>query len=121
MYGTACSPTAEHYSALTGHPIKAYHGPVNAIANDKDVNLVAISVKAPDHRKAALTVIEAGKDLFLEWPVGINLAETVEIAEAAKRKGIQCLVGMQARHSPVFEKVGLPCTSCVVMLSDLLF
>jgi predicted dehydrogenase len=97
--------SAEKYTTDLGYPIKAYHGDTSRIAGDPDVDLVVVSVKAPKHREAVLPAIQAGKDIFLEWPAGANLKETIEIADAARRKGIRAMVGLQGRHSPVFTKV----------------
>lgn len=98
------------YSELAGRPVKAYHGDagLTAIANDPEVDLVAVSVSIPDHYKAVMPAIEAGKDIFIEWTVGNGYAETLKIAEAAKRKGVRVLVGAQANQNPSLRKV---CTS----------
>ncbi|KZP11634.1 hypothetical protein FIBSPDRAFT_898884 [Athelia psychrophila] len=97
--------SAQKYSALAGHPVKSFHGDASGIANDKDVDLVAVSVKAPAHRAVALAVIEAGKDVFIEWPAGANATETAEIAAAAKAKGVKSIVGLQGRQAPSVKKV----------------
>ncbi|PPR00021.1 hypothetical protein CVT24_009028 [Panaeolus cyanescens] len=97
--------TASKYTSQPGYEVKAYHGSTSQIASDPDVDLVAVSVKAPLHRDAVLPVIEQGKDIFIEWPVGKSLQETLEIAEAAKRKGIKTLIGTQGRTSPVIAKL----------------
>ena len=97
--------SAKKYSELAGHPVKSFHGDASAIANDKDVDLVAVSVKAPAHKEVALAVIKAGKDIFVEWPVGANAKDTNEIVAAAKSKGVKALVGLQGRHSPTIRKV----------------
>ncbi|KAI0731486.1 hypothetical protein C8Q72DRAFT_970444, partial [Fomitopsis betulina] len=60
-----------------------------------DPELLAVVVKAPQH-KAAMPIIEAGKDLYIEWPVGV---ETAEIAEAAKKQGIR------TRHSAKIKEI----------------
>lgn len=96
--------SAQKYTELTGHPVKAFHGAASGIANDKDVDLVAVSVKAPSHKEAALAVIEAGKNLFVEWPAGSSVKETEEIAAAAKAKGVKAFVGLQGRHTPAAKK-----------------
>jgi predicted dehydrogenase len=97
--------SAEKYTSDLGYLIKAYHGDTSQIAGDPDVDLVVVAVKAPNHRRAVLPAIEAGKDIFLEWPAGANLKETIEIADAARKKGIRVVVGLQGRHSPAFTKV----------------
>ncbi|KAJ3516224.1 hypothetical protein NLJ89_g1260 [Agrocybe chaxingu] len=97
--------SAQKYAEKVGHPVKAYHGDVSQIANDPDVNFVAVSVKAPSHKELVLPAIEAGKDFFLEWPAGTSSKETEEIAEAAKRRGVKSLIGLQGRHSRAVLKV----------------
>ena len=101
----SASHTVDKFTKSTGHPIKAYHGSTDGIANDPDVELVAVSVKAPDHKKAALPAINARKHIFLEWPAGASLAEAVELAEAARKQGVRSLVGLQSRQSHVLKKV----------------
>ncbi|TFK46794.1 NAD-binding Rossmann fold oxidoreductase, partial [Heliocybe sulcata] len=79
--------------------IKAYHGATTAIASDEELDMVAVAVKAPHHKEAAMPIIDAGKDLFIEWPAGRGLKETTELAEAARRKGIRTMVGSQGRQN----------------------
>jgi len=97
--------TSAKYAELTGHPVKAYHGEVAQLASDPDVQLIAISVKAPNHLAVAMPAIQAGKDVFLEWPAGRNLEEVKAMAEAVKSQGSRMTVGLQGRHSPAFKKM----------------
>lgn len=101
----SASAAAEKYSELAGNTVKAYYGPTTAISGDPDIDMVAVSVKTPHHKEVVMPVIEAGRDLFIEWPAGRNLKETEEIANAAKKKGIRNMVGTQARQSLVIKKV----------------
>jgi predicted dehydrogenase len=101
----SASHTADKFTKSTGYPIKAYHGSSEGIANDPNIELVAVAVKAPDHKKAALPAIDARKHVFLEWPAGASLAETVELAEAARKQGVRSLVGLQCRQSCALKKV----------------
>lgn len=101
----SANASAEKYSAIVGHPVKPYYGSTSKIANDPDVDLVAVAVRTPSHRDAVLPVIEAGKDLFIEWPAGNGLKETQEFAAAAHAKGIRTIVGLQGRHTAVVKKV----------------
>jgi predicted dehydrogenase len=101
----SAAASAKKYSELVGHPVKAYHGDASQIAADPDVDLVVVSIKAPYHKAALLPAIEAGKNVFVEWPAGIGLQESSEIADAARLKGVKTMVGLQGRHSPVARKV----------------
>ena len=103
----SASATAEKYAAQLGHAVRAYHGASGArdLAQDPDVDLVVVAVKVTDHKAAVLPAIEAGKDVFVEWPLGKGLQETLEIAQKAKAKGVRAMVGTQAIHTPLVRKV----------------
>ncbi|PBK78927.1 oxidoreductase [Armillaria solidipes] len=99
---SAEASAAKYSTAST--TVKAYHTP-GSIASDPDLDIIAVSVKTLNHVENATKVIEAGKDLFIEWPAGRGLKETKLLAELAKAKGIRSLVGLQARQSALFRKV----------------
>ncbi|KAK7032605.1 transcription regulator gal80 [Paramarasmius palmivorus] len=101
---TSASACAEKYSKLTSAPVKAYHGSTEQIANDPNVDMVAVSVRTPAHVDAALPVLRAKKSLFVEWPAGMHLAGTNELAETAKKNGVRTLVGFQTRQAAYVKK-----------------
>ncbi len=70
------------------------------LIKDKAVDIVAIAVKVPDHRELVLAALEAGKHIYCEWPLGSSLAETQELATAAKAAGVHVLIGLQTRLNP---------------------
>jgi len=75
-------------------------GNAKELAESPDVDLVVVSVKAPDHHANVMAALNAGKTVLSEWPLGKNAAETKELAETAKAKGIRTFVGLQARTTP---------------------
>ena len=56
--------------AAEKYDVKGYHGDPAQIAQDPNVDLVVVSVAAPYHKEAVWPAIEAGKDVFVEWPLG---------------------------------------------------
>jgi predicted dehydrogenase len=103
----SAAASAKKYSEELGHTVKPFYGDTSQIANDPDVDLVVVSVRTPAHKAAVMPVIEAGKDLFVEWPGGIGLEESSAIAEAARKKGVRTMVGLQGRQTPSVKKVNL--------------
>ena len=103
----SAAAAAKKYSELAGREVKAYHGEdgVSQLVHDPEVDMVAVSVKIPDHYTIVMQVIEAGKDLFVEWTPGNGYEETKKIAEAANAKGIRVLVGTQGYQSLAVKKV----------------
>ncbi|PVX75668.1 Gfo/Idh/MocA family protein [Paraburkholderia unamae] len=70
-----------------------------------DVDLVVVAVKVPHHYELVSAALEAGKAVYCEWPLGNGLAETAELAELARRKGLHAVVGLQARSAPAINYV----------------
>jgi predicted dehydrogenase len=73
----------------------AFDNPFDLIACP-EVDVVAISVKVPDHAPLIRAAIDAGKHIYCEWPLGIDDTEARELTRLAEAKGIHHLVGLQA-------------------------
>jgi predicted dehydrogenase len=71
------------------------------LARHPDVDLVVIAVKVPEHRALIEPALAAGKPVLSEWPLGVGLAETRQLAEAAKDK--RTAVGLQGRSAPALR------------------
>ncbi|KAL8972463.1 MAG: hypothetical protein Q9197_002756, partial [Variospora fuerteventurae] len=61
--------------------------------------------KVPMHKQLAMPALHAKKNVFVEWPLGANLAEAEEMAALAKKQGVKTYVCLQARCQPAFVKV----------------
>ncbi len=84
-----------------------------ALARDPEVDIVAVTVKVPEHRAIVLAALEAGKHVYCEWPLGRDLAEAEEMAEAARQAGVHVTMGLQGenawavRHAATLVKGGV--------------
>jgi predicted dehydrogenase len=75
------------------------------LVQDKDIDVVAVTVKVPEHRAIVLAALAAGKHLFCEWPLGRDAAEAKEMADAAARaKNSHVIIGLQALCAPAVRK-----------------
>jgi predicted dehydrogenase len=61
------------------------------------VDLVVVAVKVPDHRDLVTQAIAAGKMVFSEWPLGVDLAEAEDLSARAAEAGVATVIGLQAR------------------------
>jgi len=84
---------------------KAYSS-VEELAKDPDIDMVVIAVKVPLHKQLTMPILEAGKDVLVEWPLAKNLAEAEELAALAKKTGTRTMVGLQGRQVASVKKVG---------------
>ncbi|GAA5039010.1 Gfo/Idh/MocA family oxidoreductase [Thermocatellispora tengchongensis] len=71
-----------------------------AMAAHPEVDLVVVSVKAPEHAKVIRAALDAGKHVLSEWPLGAGTAEAEELAAAAARAGVLNAVVLQGHHLP---------------------
>ncbi|KAH6872244.1 NAD-binding Rossmann fold oxidoreductase family protein [Alternaria rosae] len=80
------------------------HDSPSSVAQDPNVDIIAVSVNVPEHYALIRPALEAGKDVFCEWPLARNAEEAEELTALAKEKGIRTMVGLQARQNPSILK-----------------
>ena len=71
----------------------------HALAHDRHVDIVAVTVKVPEHRAIVLAALAAGKHVYCEWPLGRDLAEAQEMADAARAAGVHVAIGLQGANA----------------------
>ena len=95
---TSKPDTAARAAKEFGAPL-AFHD-YRELVSHPEVDAVVICVRAPAHREPTLAALEAHKPVFTEWPLGVSLAETEEIANVAAKVGVAAMVGLQGRVGP---------------------
>lgn len=83
---------------------KTYGNPTE-LAKDADVDLIVCNVRVDRHYEVIKPAVEAGKNVFVEWPLGANLTQAEELLAISKKSGSKTIVGLQARGSPSIQKV----------------
>ena len=73
------------------------------LVNRPEVDLVVVTVKAPHHYELVTAALEAGKAVYCEWPLGINLRQAQAMADLAQENRLGTIVGLQARHAPTIQ------------------
>jgi predicted dehydrogenase len=100
---TARQQTAE--MAARHYGVKLAFGDAAQLARHPEVDLVTVSVKVPDHYAPVMAAIEAGKHVYCEWPLGRDTAEAERLLDAAQRRGVCHVVGLQGQMSPAINYV----------------
>jgi predicted dehydrogenase len=93
------SPTSAAAAAETYGIPRAYHD-VHELAAEPDIDLVAVAVRVPHHHSIVMPLLEAGKHVYCEWPLGATVAEAEEMTAAAQANQVAAVVGLQGRHDP---------------------
>jgi predicted dehydrogenase len=64
------------------------------------------SVRVDRHLQTIAPALKAGKDVFVEWPLGKNLAEAEELLKLKNEGGVKnAVVDLQARQAPIVHKL----------------
>src|SRR6266540_4276244 len=70
-----------------------------------DIDVVAVTVKVPQHRELVSAALAAGKAVYCERPLGRDLDDARAMAALADEQGVRTVVGLQARQAPAIEFV----------------
>jgi predicted dehydrogenase len=94
-----------YYTKATG---KEYTGVVTysdyrELLANKDVDAVVISTPDHWHTIIAIHAVQAGKDVYLQKPASLTIAEGRTLSDAVHRSGRIFQIGSQQRSSPQFR------------------
>jgi predicted dehydrogenase len=78
---------------------KAYGDSLEMVC-DPAIDIVAVTVKVPEHRAIVLAALDAGKHVYCEWPLGRDIAEAEEMAAAARHAKGRTAIGTQGVLAP---------------------
>ncbi|MFC5749440.1 Gfo/Idh/MocA family protein [Actinomadura rugatobispora] len=96
----ATTKQASAGKAAAGHNVPHAFTDANTLAAHPSVDLVVVSVKAPEHSKVIRAALKAGKHVLSEWPLTADPDEAPDLAEAATAAGVLHAVSLQGTHSP---------------------
>jgi len=95
----------DYYTKKNGKPydgVQGYHDHRELLLN-KDIDAVIISTPDHWHALAAIHAVKAGKDVYLQKPASLTIAEGRTMANAVKQSGRIFQIGSQQRSSTQFR------------------
>ncbi|MFP2961054.1 Gfo/Idh/MocA family protein [Myxococcus sp. 1LA] len=96
-----CATNQEHADEVARrHGVPHAFDRPKALVTHPEVDLVVVSVKAPEHDALVRAAIDAGKDVFCEWPLGTSTAQAAALAKRAEAAKVRTVIGLQRRLSP---------------------
>jgi predicted dehydrogenase len=90
--------TADQLAAELGVP-NAFGDYIDLIAHP-DVDLVVIPTPGPEHAHLVRAAVDAGKDVYSEWPLTTSTTESAELLASAEDADVRHVVGLQRRFAP---------------------
>src|SRR5437773_4498701 len=91
---TAAAALAKQYGAKVAS--------ADAVFADASIGVVVIASSTDTHADLIQRAAAAGKAIFCEKPVDLDLERARTCAQAVVRAGVACLIGFQRRYDPTF-------------------
>ena len=85
--------------------IQNAHGSYEALAADAEVEIVYIGSINTEHVNLCKMMFSAGKHVLCEKPLGLNVRETKEIVDSAKKNKVFMMEAIWSRFIPSYVKV----------------
>lgn len=70
-----------------------------------DINAVAIAAPAADHASLATRAFEAGKHVFVEKPLALEIEHAEKLAQLSEATGLTLMVGHLLQYHPAFVRL----------------
>lgn len=104
--GLVCDPAeAGRAAARAIAPDVEVVGDFERALGDDSVSGVMIATPAETHRDLAVAALEAGKHVFVEKPMALNVRQGQEICAAARKAGRVVMVGHLLRYHPYVQRI----------------
>ena len=87
---------------------------LEAILDDTAINGIMIASNASTHKELAIKALQAGKQVFIEKPMALTLADAQVIADTVDKTDNQVMVGHLIRYHPAFQTLQQQITSGAV-------
>ena len=82
---------------------ESYETSWEALLQREDIDLVDITAPSDAHREIVEAAAQAGKHVFCEKPLALNLEDSVAMWRAAEKAGIKHMVGFNYRRVPAVQ------------------
>lgn len=89
----------------TAHKIECYTDYKKMLAEHPEIELVAIATSSGPHAKIALDCIDTGKNLIIEKPMAMSMADADEIIRRSEEKGVKVCACHQNRFNVAIQKL----------------
>jgi predicted dehydrogenase len=102
-----CDVNSRHLAAVRqkagGDRVAAYHD-YRKLLEDKSIDAVIVATQAHWHPLITIAACQAGKDVYLEKPLGNSIGEGRPVIEAARKYGRIVQIGTQQRSQEHYRK-----------------
>ena len=103
--GLIIDPAGDALAPLAAELGVAVLPDIDAALANPDILAVAIAVPAADHARVASQALSAGKHVFVEKPLALELSDAESLAAQANAAGLTLMVGHLLQYHPAFVRL----------------
>lgn len=105
VLNAVCDSNPTAFSNLrVAAPVRQVNNP-EILLNDPDITALAIATPAATHYQFVKTALLAGKDVFVEKPLALELTQAEELVQLAEKNDRILMVGHILRYHPAVVKL----------------
>ncbi len=71
---------------------------LDELVNDKDINAIVIATPNDTHKEIAIKAANAGKHIFCEKPISVNLQDAYQMIESCNANNVNLQIGFNQRY-----------------------
>jgi predicted dehydrogenase len=87
------------------HNVPKWYSDATALINDPQVDAVYIATPPSSHKEYTIAVAKAGKPVYVEKPMAMNQAESLQMIDVCEEAKVPLFVALYRRALPRFLKV----------------
>jgi len=87
---------------IVGQPVPTYDD-YRRVLDDKNIHAVIVATPPHTHKQIVLDALQAGKHVWCEPPLALNLEDAKAIAKAATQANTVFQIGLQKRYNPTYS------------------
>ncbi|MFG3341452.1 Gfo/Idh/MocA family protein [Glycomyces sp. NPDC048151] len=103
IVAVASTDAAQAAEAAEAWGAKRSYGDAHELLADPAVDAVLIAVQLPKRGDLVEAALNAGKHVYVEWPLAKDAATAERYRDLAAAKGVQHAVGLQTRNHPAIR------------------
>lgn len=87
------------------HAVPQWYSHAADLINDPEVNAIYIATPPKQHEEYAIAAMRAGKPVYVEKPMALNVAACKRMEQVSKETGVKLVVAHYRRALPMFMRV----------------
>ncbi|MBY0480741.1 MAG: Gfo/Idh/MocA family oxidoreductase [Chitinophagaceae bacterium] len=87
------------------HRVKKWYRDADELINNPEINAIYIATPPKFHEEYAIAAMQAGKPVYIEKPMSVDVAACIRMLNFSKKKGVKLTVAHYRRALPMFLKI----------------